>query len=97
MNFGEDFARTVQARIDGTVARTVREIGARLIARSPMRTGTFRDAWRLVEEGRRFAWVNDTPYALALERGEGGRPPLGLQGLAELEFVSVVEAAAQAD
>jgi hypothetical protein len=46
--------------------------------------------------GRRFFWSNNIGYARELDRGLGGRPPLGLTKLAEIEFPSIVAAAAKA-
>jgi hypothetical protein len=40
--------------------------------------------------GRRYFWVNNVAYAGDLETGKGGRRPMGLTALAEMEFPSIV-------
>lgn len=62
------FAAQARTRTESALTETAVEAGARLSERSPVRTGRFRGAWRLVRDGEGdVRWRNDTPYGPELE------------------------------
>ena len=62
------FADQARTRAETALMETAIEAGARLSERSPVRTGRFRGAWRLVRDAAGVAaWRNDTPYGPRLE------------------------------